>query len=356
MKRILLLVDSLISGGAQRQIVGLAKLLHDNKYQVQIVYYHKIEFYKPFLDSNDVPNKFLVGATGYLNRIFRIRKAIKKFEPDVVISYLDTPNIIACLLKASGMNFKLVASERNTTQVLTLREKIKFFMMRWADAVVPNSYSQEKFIFEHYPKLVGKMTTITNFVDTDSFVPSQNSPSSLCRIVTVGRVTEQKNTLKFLDALRQLKNDGLAFHVDWYGYSDPQYMAQCEGYIKENNLSNVFTFHEPSTDIVSIYQECDVFVLPSVYEGFPNVVCEAMSCGKPILCSDICDNPMIVADGENGYLFDPEDVSDMVEKIKAFIALSLDEKILKGEKSRQIAIEKFSSENFIKKYIDLIEN
>ena len=49
-------------------------------------------------------------------------------------------------------------------------------------------------------------------------------------------------------------------------------------------------------------------------------------------------------------------MSDIVEKIKAFIALSLDEKILKGEKSRQIAIEKFSSENFIKKYIDLIEN
>ena len=356
MKKILLISDSLISGGAQRQIVGLAKLLHEYGYNVKLIYYHKIEFYKPFLDSNGVPNELIEGAGNYFKRIFKIRRAIKLFSPDVVISYLDTPNIISCLLKACGMRYKLIASERNTTQVLSRREKIKFFMMRWADMIVPNSYSQEQFIKNHFPGLMRKVTTITNFVDTDAFVPAEISMSDVCNIVTVGRVSEQKNTLKYLAALKQLKDEGVTFHVDWYGYSAPHYLEQCENYINENNLSDVFTFHEPSPDIVAKYQECDAFVLPSVYEGFPNVVCEAMCCGKPILCSDICDNPMIVSDGENGYLFDPENVSDMVEKIKAFISLPVDDMATMGARSRQIALEKFSSDNFIKKYIDLIEN
>jgi glycosyltransferase involved in cell wall biosynthesis len=81
-----------------------------------------------------------------------------------------------------------------------------------------------------------------------------------------------------------------------------------------------------------------------------------MCCGKPILCSDVCDNPMIVSDGENGCLFAPDDVNDMVSKIRAFLTLSLEERIAMGERSRQIALAKFSSVGFIKKYIELIEN
>lgn len=356
MKSVLLLSDSLTSGGAQRQIVGLAKLLHEMGYNVKLTYYHKIEFYKPFLDSNGVPNELIKGAANPLKRVFKIRRVIKQMSPDVVISYLDTPNVITCLLRAFGMRYKLIASERNTTQVLTRSEKVKFFLMRWADVIVPNSFSQEKFIQNNFPKLVDRVTTITNFVDTDAFAPSEISQSPKCRILTVGRVSEQKNTMRFLEALSLLKEQRLDFYVDWYGYSSLQYLEQCERYIEDNDLSDVFTFHEPASDIVLKYQGCDLFVLPSVYEGFPNVICEAMSCGKPILCGDICDNPIIVDDGENGYLFDPYQVEDIVDKLKSFMQLSIEEKIKMGNKSRLLALEKFSSKSFIKKYIDIIES
>lgn len=355
MTKVLCIVDSLGSGGAQRQIVGLAKLLHENGYNVKLIYYHKVEFYKSFLDNNGVSNEFIGDSGNYLNRIFKIRRAIKRFQPDVVISYLDTPNIIACLLKACGIRYKLIVSERNTTQILSRREKIKFFLMRWADVIVPNSYSQSTFIRNHFPKLADKVSVITNFVDTDAFSPSETSLSEKCRILTVGRVSEQKNTLKFLEALKSLKEQGLSFKVDWYGYSSPQYLEQCERYIEENCLSDVFTFYEPASDIVSKYRECDVLVLPSVYEGYPNVICEAMSCGKPILCGNVCDNPMIVENGVNGYLFNPADVCDMVDKMKMFISLPMTSRIAIEKRSRQRALEKFSSVTFIKKYIDIIE-
>ena len=356
MKKILCFTDSLISGGAQRQIVGLAKLLHEKGYNVKLIYYHPIEFYKSFLDENGVQNELIQGASDKSRRLFLIAKKIMEFNPDVVISYLDTPNIISCLLKACGMKYKLIASERNTTQTLSKFERIKFFMMRWADFIVPNSYSQEDFIRTHFPKLNSKLYTITNFVDTNVFSPVVLKKTSTCRIISVGRVTEQKNTMNLLKAIKVIMEKGYDFHVDWYGYSAPSYKERCEKYINENNLTDVFTFCNPTKEIVNKYRENDVFILPSIYEGFPNVICEAMSCGLPILCSNVCDNATIVKDGDNGYLFNPLSIEDMVEKILCFLTLTTEAKVLMGERSRQLSLKQFSEESFIEKYINLIEN
>ena len=99
-----------------------------------------------------------------------------------------------------------------------------------------------------------------------------------------------------------------------------------------------------------------MFCLPSLFEGFPNVVCEAMSCGLPILCSNICDNPLIVEDGGNGILFSPYCAENIADAIIKYINLSEDKKVQMGVRSRELALEKFSSEVFIQKYIDLIES
>ena len=52
----------------------------------------------------------------------------------------------------------------------------------------------------------------------------------------------------------------------------------------------------------------DAFCLPSFKEGYPNVIVEAMSCELPVLCSKICENPVIVEDNINGFLFDPHNI------------------------------------------------
>ena len=87
-------------------------------------------------------------------------------------------------------------------------------------------------------------------------------------------------------------------------------------------MENVFVFHSPSSSIQDEYCRADVFCLPSLYEGFPNVLCEAMSCGKPVLSSRVCDNPNIVKEGENGLLFDPNNTDDIAETVERFIDLS----------------------------------
>lgn len=355
MKRILLLIDNLGSGGAQRQLVGLAKLLHDASYDVKVFYYWQIDFYKHFLDEAGVECECINGASNYLLRTFKIASAIRKFQPDVLISYLDTPNRIACLLKAIGGKYRLIVSERNTTQQFTLIEKVKFYMMQFADSIVPNSYSQEEFIKEHFHGLINKTHTITNFVDTNLFCPAKIAPKTDANMIVVGRVSEQKNVLLFLDAVKTLKDKKYRFHINWYGNHDSKYLDACKEKIAKLKIDDVFTFYPPTKEIIEEYWHHNAFCLPSIYEGFPNVVCEAMCCGLPILCSDVCDNSMIVEDGKNGYLFNPHSIDDMVEKIEKFLLLKKEQKRCMGEHSRELSLAKFSSKTFLEKYKALIE-
>ena len=76
MKRILCFVDSLVAGGAQRQLVGLAVLLQQKGYVVKVITYHNIPFYLPYLNENKVDCENLLCGKGLFQRLRKIHKAI----------------------------------------------------------------------------------------------------------------------------------------------------------------------------------------------------------------------------------------------------------------------------------------
>ena len=356
MKHILCLIESLGSGGAERQLSGLAVMLRQQGYDVEVFYYIKKEFYLPRLQENDVKACYCEEAENPRTRFFALRRYIYQNRPDVVISYSPATSMIAGLLKALGGRFRLIVSERNTTQTLTKREKAKFWFYRWADLIVPNSYAQSNFIGKHYPKYASKTKVITNFVDTDFFCPDEieRQPSAICRVACVSRLAEQKNVLGFLDVVKRLKENEVPLLIDWYGSTNTDYGYQCMKKVQELDLGDFITFKGETDDIRSVYRQYDVMCLPSFYEGFPNVVCEAMSCGTPILCSRVCDNPFIVTDGENGWLFDPKNVDDMADKIKTFVAMAAEQLKAMSIANRQKALGLFSTTAFIEKYKALL--
>lgn len=356
MKRIMCFIENLGSGGAERQLTGLAAMLQKEGYDVEVVYYVQREFYVPFLDEQGVKHNFLREATNPKTRFFALRKYLHRQNPDIVISYSASSSMITCLLKFLGSRFRLIVSERNTTQQLSKREKIKFFFYRWADVIVPNSHSQANFIASHFPKLTGKVKVITNFVDTEKFSPSQEPISKHdLKMICVGRLMPQKNLPRFIEAIAKVKQDGYNVYVDWYGQDfEDDYSRVVHNGIIESGIGEKFKFHQPSDTIQEEYRVADVFCLPSLYEGFPNTLCEAMSCGKPVLCSRVCDNPNIVVEGGNGLMFDPFDINDIAETIEKYICLPDKLRYDMGKLSREIAVKMFSRENFIKKYIDIL--
>ena len=356
MKRVFCIIDSLASGGAQRQIVGLATLLKREGYHVKLVTYYDIPFYRTQLQREAVDYDNIRCGRGLLDRLHKIGRAINQFNPDVVISYLDTPNVLACLLHITNRHrWRLIVSERNTTQALSRRERIKFALFRFADSIVPNSFSQGAFIAKYYPQYVDKCHVITNFVDTEIFSPAiKENDSDVLRIIGVGRILKQKNIPMLIEAVKNIRESGKNVRVDWYGEKFDTY-DECMRLINQNSLEGFFEFHEPSKNIIDKYRESDLFVLPSIYEGFPNVLCEAMSCGIPVIATDVCDNGRIVRHEENGYLVPSGDTNGLVQRLLQFIELSPVQRKAMGDKSRSIAVDMFSKESFVKEYIRLFE-
>lgn len=354
--RILCIIEALGSGGAERQMSGLASLLKKDGNEVKVLTYYPKDFYKYVLDEAGVEYEYLAAAQDKKRRISEIAKAFKAYKPDSVICYSPSSAIIACLLKMFGYKYQLIVSERNSIRSNSRREKLKFFFYRWADYVVPNSYEQQLFIASYYHKLIQKTEVITNFVDTDFFCPQgEYSSHQPCKIICVGRDNPQKNQLRFIDAVKILANKGLQFKVDWYGSFESEYGRQCDQKIKDLSLEKWIELKGETKNVRDEYRQHDVFCLPSIYEGFPNVLCEATSCGLPVICSNVCDNPTIVKDGENGLLFDPTNVEDMADKLEMMIKMSEAEKKQMSKRNRERSIKLFSADAFLSKYNKLIK-
>jgi glycosyltransferase involved in cell wall biosynthesis len=354
-KKILLFIDSLGGGGAQRQLVNLALLLKQEGLNVSVATYFDKPFYSNLLSTNNIHYEIIQNARRSFTRIYYVYKYIKKNDFRYVIAYQDTPSLIACITKLLGCHIHLVVSERNTTQIINFKTRLKFNLYRVANYVVPNSYTQNTFIIKYFNYLEPKLRLITNFIDTEHFHPVERTERGLLKIICVARLYPQKNAIRFVEAVKVAKSRGVKFRVDWYGFKAKDYqLAQKK--IERFHLSDYIQFHDPTPNVFEKYCDADVFCLPSLYEGFPNVLCEAMSCGLPVLFSNVCDNPLIAKDGINGYSFNPTNVEEMADAIVKMVSLSYEERIEMGRQSRFLIEKNFSKQKFIDKYKHLLEN
>lgn len=285
-------------------------------------------------------------------------------KPDWVIAYLDTPCIMASLARWSGGKFRLIVSERNTTQTLTRRERLKFWLYRKADYIVPNSYSQGDFVCKHFPQYKGKTVVIPNFVDLEKFVSSaERRRRQPVVILVAASIWASKNTKGFIDAVRLLRQHRDDFVVKWFGLdlrpTIPQnkaYMEECQRMVKEYGLEDTVLLYPKTKQIAEEYRKADYFCLPSFYEGTPNVLCEAMASSLPVICSRVCDNPKYVHEGENGFLFDPHDVKDMAAKLDFAMQLNEEQYVSYGRRSRAIAEKDMSEQVFTDRYMTLLRD
>lgn len=360
MKKILCLSDGLMQGGAERQLIGLAHLLKDKGYDVTLACYTRGIFYENLIQRYSLKFVQLSPKHSIWSKLSEVHNLIKVHRYDWVIAYKDGATMISCILKMIGCKYRLIVSERNTTQTMNRRERLKFWLYKYADAIVPNSHAQEKFILSNYPEYKKKVIPITNFTDTDTFIPiDKKEASKSFTLLTVGRVAIQKNVLNYLKAIKTIHDKGYRVMVKWIGdisVGQENYYNQCISFVEQNHMHDYFYFEAAKPNIKNDYDKCDVFCLPSNYEGFPNVVCEAMACGKPVICSNVCDNPYIVEDGINGYLFDPSNVDDIMSKIELFLNLPESEKTAMCKNSRKIIVNKCSEATFVQNYINIIEN
>ncbi len=364
--KILCLIDSLNSGGAQRQLCMLAVLLKERGYDVEVLTYYDYDFYRDFLDKANIPHTTVTAGTK-LGRMMAVRKAIRHQKPDAVIAYMGTPSLFAELAGLPKRDFALIVSERSSDLRENFGAKRRLIFHRLSDAVVCNSFTQTKFIAKTASWLVKRTATIANCVDLSAFSPKETAAAiPNLNIVVVASFQALKNPIGLVEAMNIVHhdNDCKNIAVNWYGNNlfangkptkgSRVFLAVKEA-IKKYALENVFNLHDPVLDLTHIYQLATALCLPSLYEGCPNVIGEAMACGKPVLASNVCDNPRLVKDGENGFLFNPANPQDIADTIIRFSKQSPAQWEHMGQVSRKRAEKMLSPDVFVNKYIELIE-
>lgn len=344
MKKILFVTNSLWNGGAQRVLLLLARGFADKAYDVKIISVNKVA--KSYDDSLIVEFLGELGKTpSRKEKINGMRRAIKNYRPEVVISFeyfLNMETIIA----TRGLKVKVIVSERNDPAQQKDREFLNFmrnFLYKRADVLVCQTPDAKLY----FPKKVQKHTVvIPNPIK--SGLPLWHGAES-DTIINFCRLEKQKNLRLLIDAFLLLHNNYPDSKLAIYG--DGKERDNLIDYIAANNLSECVFIHWAIKEIHHIASSCRMFVSSSDYEGLSNSMLEAMAMGMPVICTDCpCGGArMVINDGENGLLVPVGDKESLYRAMKSVwedrafaVRLSNNAKKIVRELSEERILEKWN--------------
>lgn len=359
--KVLLCIDSLGPGGAQRQMVLLALELKKKGFYVDFFVYHRIDFFKSVLISNNINIIYIEKRNRIgLNILFGLRKVLINGKYDFAVSYLQTPNIYLTIAsKLSSASTKIITSERATTNIgKGILSRVKYWCHLQSYAIVYNSFHEKNNWTQNFNALKKNSVTIYNGVDTAYFKPADENHTRTRKIIGVGTIKPDKNIHTFIKAIKILKDSGYTIEVNWYGKfnlskEEKEYQEKLFELIDGFEIGDLWKWCEPSKEINKIMIQYDLMVLPSVREGLPNVVCEALACGLPVIVSNILDHPILVKEGVRGYLFEPNDPEELSLKIRKFYSLDSPSYNSMKKNCRLFAEKELNINNFINKYVSL---
>ena len=363
MKRIVFIGSGLSSGGAEHQCAQLMNMLIDRGYDVTYASYGDVDDH--YYVSPKVRRDNIAPHMSIHRKILDIELYLLRIRADVVFAFSQRNSVLALFPLLLRPKVKVISGERNFTIAEPDKyEKIliKTGIYRRANFIVPNNFSQGKHLTKVMPSIKDKIRVITNYTDVEVYRYASLPENDIPRIGVFCRLEAQKNFHRFIEALHILDQESkLNFKVDWYGnhtfrsVGQKAYFEDGIRMIKKFNLENIIVIHDATHDVPNLIPKFDVMCLPSLHEGFSNSISEYISCGRPVICSNVSDNSVMVHEGVNGFLFNPLDVHDIAMAIKKYLNTSKDERETMSLKSREIAESLFNKEKFINNYLRLIE-
>lgn len=225
-------------------------------------------------------------------------------------------------------------------------------VLRNAEAVVANSPALAETSMRADPIAA---QIIPNGVDVDYYTPPLLGPQvgRDFRLLFVGRFRNQKNLRLVLDAVKQLAGrTSQEIVLDIVG--DGPLRDEMHQYAGEIGISDRTFWHGwvSKERLRNLYQKADCFVNPSLYEGMPNTVLEAMACGLPVVASDIVGNQDLIIHGETGFLFTLGNDADFFEAIQMLIA-GPEQAVRMGALGRARVVNEFSWVQVARRYVQL---
>ena len=292
-KKCLLIIPSLTNGGAERVMSTIANNLCDSC-DVRIVTLTDSECFYKLNENIDVvclgqnvnrKNKATLLASsviGGINLIFILRRMIKQWKPDSILSFLQATNMISIIVKLlSRDKSNLVVSERCDPTV-------RRFFNRWfeknfyskADVVVCQSKVAASFFDEDTKK---KIEIIPNPISADA-IPKRHTGTRRKTVVGVGRLTGQKNFPMLIKAFSRLPEKFDGYTLEIYGGGNQE--EELNQLIKSLGLEKRAFLMGVKKNVMHYIADTALYVMSSDYEGFPNALAEAMATGLPVISTD----------------------------------------------------------------------
>ena len=176
--------------------------------------------------------------------------------------------------------------------------------------VVASSYTAQTLSNNGIPR--DKIHVVPYGVDTSAFVKRDHHPNSKSpfRIVFIGSLIQRKGISYLLDAVKKLKSRTAQVVLCGRGFVDTDLIE----HYKEIDIE--IKIGLPRDELVNLVHDCDVFVLPSLVEGFAHVIVEAMACGLPVITTDHTCGPDIITEGKHGFIVPVRDANAIAEKLE----------------------------------------
>lgn len=315
LKKICFLLQSNVAGGAERVMISLANEMTKYGIDVNIIILdEKSDFYQINKSVNVVRIKESIKSK--LKRVAAIEKEIRNIKPDSVISFLPMANYIG-IYCCKRNNIPIIISERNDPDKYSnINKFIMKHFYRCANGIVCQSKYVKNICEKNYK--IKNTIVIPNPISKNQI--GEYSTKKVNKIITVGRLTEQKNQKLLINAFSKIPEINNNYSL--YIYGDGPLKTDLNELIKHLNMEKKIFLMGNESEVIKKNNDASLFILPSSFEGYPNVLIEAMSNGIPSISSDFptgCARELI-KEGVNGYLFEINNEEELIIKIK--IALS----------------------------------
>ena len=317
--RVLHCIHSLSGGGAERQV---QLLVAESQHAGMEPAIFCVNDKGSELIGRSVPIYKSTQSIKYNYSLFgSLHEAMRKFHPDVLHAWLPASMTIPAMLVAFAHRVPSVFSYRNRmffNRPLTVPEYLCALMA--ASRVVSNNpVGRSNLAYRALYKLK-RGVEIKNAVQVDARFRKQRtdpSPDSARTILFAGRLTAQKNWRCLLRAIPLIETQH-SYRVTICG--DGEDAKELRELINELKLQDTVTLLGYRRDVYAIMQSADVLVLPSWYEGMPNVLLEALAIGIPSIVSGIPSHRDLIGDTRCAMTFNPNSPAELAARIREFFA------------------------------------
>ena len=287
--------------------------------------------------------------------ISQLTKIYKKRKIDIVVANVGKDIRLGGLAAKFNSGVSVIALHQVDREIKN-NLRYRFTYNSLADMIVVNSLATKNTLLKSASWLVDKkIKVVYHGIDYQKYssgntINLRNQLGILPEEVIigfVGRLSVQKGIKYMLDAFRLVVEKLKNVHLVIAGTGELEGLVK--DFISEFNLEKRIHLLGFRNDIPDIMRTFDIFLLPSLWEGFGIVLIEAMAAGKPVIATKTSSIPEIVADGKSGILVSPEDAESISDALLRLISAH-EIRIKFGETGRKIVIEKFTIDRMINDY------